>query len=76
MKTGMRFKNAGMDCEVLKFDEGKIDNIALLYCHSDGLYITVSNLQLFLGKYIWVLGHYYSDKQSAEDDYKKRKKDL
>lgn len=76
IKAGMRFKNAGMDCEVIKFTETPKTNVALLFCHSDGLHITVRNLQLWNGRYVWDWGHYFSSEPDALDDYETRKKEL
>lgn len=76
IKPGFRFKNGMMDCEVIKFAEKEKANVALLFCHSDGLYITVRDLQLWNGGYIWHYGHYYSDKQGASEDYEVRKSNL
>jgi len=76
IKPGMRFKNGMMDLTVLCFTEKKDTNLALLICSNDGLFITVRNLKIWQGQYIWDWGHYFSDIQDAVKDYGVRKKDL
>ena len=76
IKPGMRFKNGIMELEVIDFAETPNTNIALLLCLSDGLYITIRNLQLWNGGYVWDWGHYFSGKQDALGDYEKRKNDI
>ena len=76
IKVGMKFKNGIMELEVIDFAKAPNTNVALLLCLSDGLYITVRNLQLWNGVYVWNWGHYFDKKQDALDDYEKRKNGL
>jgi hypothetical protein len=76
IKLGMRFVNGFMECTVIGYTEVNGKNLALLLCSNDGLFITVRNLQLWQGQYIWYFGHYYSSLNEAIRDYNERKKDL
>jgi len=76
VKPGMRFMNGIMELTVLCFTETKDTNLALLICSNDGLFITVRNLQLWQGQFIWYFGHYYDSIHEAVKDYDNRKKEL
>ena len=76
IKPGMRFKNGFMELTVLCFTEAKDTNLALLLSSNDGLFITVRNLHLWQGRYVWDWGHYFPDIHDAVKDYDVRMKGL
>ncbi len=77
MKQGFRFDSSGMEMTVLCFAESGKNNVALLICHDDGLFVTVRNVSCDdNGSYSWAWGHYFSELHEALADFDERKSAL
>ena len=76
IKPGFRFKNGIMSLAILCYAEKNDTNVSLLLSETDGLFVTVRNLNIWQGEYTWDWGHYFSDLSEALIDYNKRLKDL
>ena len=54
MKIGFRFTDNGLELTVLRFAGNDKNNLALLICHDDGLFVTVRDLSRDAdGSYSW-----------------------
>ena len=73
MTPGLAFENSGMRLVCLAFYALGKRNVGLYRRESDGMYITARDTSKEAdGSYFWAWGHYFTDREEAERNYRKR----
>ncbi len=73
MTPGLSFENSGMRLVCIAFYSLGKRNVGFFRRESDGMYITARNTSREAnGSYSWAWGHYFTNRDEAEQDYEGR----